>query len=126
TWATPWSTVRCAGTRRAATPKRARPNAPPPPDSFAHNTSPTTPEPLPVDARGLARVSGGTVDIGAVEQQPGNLFVVTTLADETYDGGTLAQEMADRTGLSLREALGLANQDPTSLDTITFAPNLIG
>src|SRR5262249_39658027 len=34
--------------------------------------------------------------------------------------------MADGSGLSLREALGLANQDPTTADTITFAPGLIG
>src|SRR5262249_2468861 len=58
-------------------------NAALPPDTFDLNNNTITAEPLPVDARGLARVSGGTVDIGAVEQQPGNLFVVTTLADET-------------------------------------------
>jgi fibronectin-binding autotransporter adhesin len=97
-----------------------------PPDTFDLNNNGNTTEPLPVDARGFARVAGGTVDVGAFEQQPGATFVVTTLADETYDGGTLAQETADGTGLSLREALGLANQDPTSVDTITFAPNLIG
>ncbi|HEV3184795.1 MAG TPA: choice-of-anchor Q domain-containing protein [Xanthobacteraceae bacterium] len=98
------------------------------PAGIAYNAGPNTPLPpdIAVDARGFPRVVGGTVDIGAFEQQQGTPFVVTTLADETYDGGTLAQETADGTGLSLREALGLANQDPTSVDTITFAPNLIG
>jgi hypothetical protein len=98
------------------------------PAGIAYNAGPNTPLPpdIAVDARGFPRVVGGTVDIGAFEQQQGTTFVVTTLADETYDGGTLAQETADGTGLSLREALGLANQDPTSVDTILFAPNLIG
>src|SRR5262249_25608877 len=49
----------------------------------------------------------------------------TTLDDETYDGGTLAQETADGTGLSLREALGLVNADGGT-HTITFAPSLAG
>jgi hypothetical protein len=97
-----------------------------PPDTFDLNNNLNTAEPLPVDARGFARVVGGTVDIGAFEQQQGATFIVTTLADETYDGGTLAQETADGSGLSLREAIGLANKDPTSADTITFAPGLIG
>jgi predicted outer membrane repeat protein len=97
-----------------------------PPNTFNLDNSGNTTEPLPVDARGFARVSGGTVDVGAFEQQPGANFVVTTLADNPYDGGTLAQELAEGQGLSLRQALGLANQDPTSADTITFAPDLVG
>src|SRR5436309_611007 len=52
-------------------------------------------------------------------------FVVTTLVDETSQGGTLAQETADGNGLSLREALALANASAGS-DTITFAANLLG
>jgi hypothetical protein len=98
-----------------------------PPDTSDLNNNGNTGEPLPVDARGFARVAGTSVDIGAFESQgPGTTFVVTTLADETYDGGTLAQETADGSGLSLREALGLANRDPTTADTIVFSPSLIG
>src|SRR5262245_57202091 len=52
-------------------------------------------------------------------------FVVTTLQDQTFDGGTLAQEKADGGCLSLREALGLANASAGS-DKITFAANLSG
>jgi|GEM_PF-717161 len=97
-----------------------------PPDSLDLNNNGNTTEPLPVDARGFARVVGGTVDIGAFEQQQGVNLVVTTLADNPYDGGTLAQELAEGHGLSLRQALGLANQDPTSADLITFDPSLVG
>jgi hypothetical protein len=82
-------------------------------------------EPLPVDARGFTRAVG-TVDIGAFEQQNAGAFVVTTLADEDFDNGDLAAETADGNGLSLREALGLANGDPTTADTITFAAALTG
>src|SRR5262249_60319102 len=96
------------------------------PDICDLNNNSNTGEPLPVDARGFARVTGGTVDIGAFERQQGSVFLVTTLADEVYDGGTLAQETADGTGLSLREALGLANKDPNSTDVILFDPSLIG
>ena len=118
--------VRTVAISQAGIAYNAGANAALPPDSFDLNNNGNTAEPLPVDARGFARVSGGTVDIGAFEQQPGTTFVVTTLADNPYDGGTLAQELAEGNGLSLRQALGLANQDPTSLDTITFASNLIG
>jgi hypothetical protein len=47
------------------------------------------------------------------------VFTVTTLFDEN-DGGD------GGTDLSLREALFLANQDPTTADTITFDEDLIG
>ena len=53
-------------------------------------------------------------------------FTVTPLQDDqTYDGGDLAAETADGGGLTLREALGLANSaaDP---DTIDFAAGLSG
>jgi hypothetical protein len=44
-------------------------------------------------------------------------FTVTTTADEAFGGGTLATEAADGTGLSLREAMGLANTS-SGADTI--------
>src|SRR6185437_7785080 len=80
------------------------------------------------DERGLARVVGSSVDLGAFEQQAPQTFVVTTLNDEldsSNPNATLA-DMAGGTGLSLREALFLANEDPTTADTITFANNLSG
>ena len=56
-------------------------------------------------------------------------FVVTTGDDETFDGGSLAAESADGNGLSLREAITLANQNggaPNSGDddgdTISMSP----
>ncbi|MEO1249048.1 MAG: right-handed parallel beta-helix repeat-containing protein, partial [Pseudomonadota bacterium] len=61
-----------------------------------------------------------TPDIGAFELQLAADFVVTTNLDEAFDGGDLAAELADGDGLSLREALGLANLDPSTLDSITF------
>ncbi|MEM9619755.1 MAG: choice-of-anchor Q domain-containing protein, partial [Pseudomonadota bacterium] len=67
-----------------------------------------TGEILPVDARGLDRISGGTSDVGALEIQQ---FIVTTNADggaDNFGGGDLAAETADGGGLSLREALALA------------------
>ena len=36
-------------------------------------------------------------------------FTVTTANDEAFDGGDLAAETLDGGGLSLREAIGLAN-----------------
>ncbi|HEX5498218.1 MAG TPA: choice-of-anchor Q domain-containing protein, partial [Thermomicrobiales bacterium] len=85
---------------------------------------------ITTDARGFDRDvdfnADGTAapDLGAFEQQLGQTFVVTTLADENDAGATVANP--GETGLSLREALVLANQDPTSPDTITFDPSLIG
>jgi len=90
-----------------------------------------TTEALPVDARGLARDvdfdgTPPTPDLGAFEQQNAAELVVTTLDDEAFDNGDLAAEEADGNGLSLREALALANGDPTATDTITFAAALTG
>ncbi len=81
-------------------------------------------EPLPVDGRGFARDVGAAPDIGALELAQGATFIVTTLDDDAFDGGDLAAELADGGGLSLREALELANADGLSADTITFDPGL--
>jgi parallel beta-helix repeat protein len=91
-----------------------------------------TTEPLPIDARGFARDvdfdgTPPTPDLGAFEQQNTVDFIVTTLADggdDDFGGGDLAAEEADGDGLSLREALGLANGDPTNANTITFDEQL--
>jgi hypothetical protein len=84
---------------------------------------------IPTDARGFARVDGAHVDIGAFEQQTGTSFVVTTLEDElgSLDPNATLADFGGAGDLSLREALVLASQDdPTAVDTITFAPSLIG
>ena len=53
------------------------------------------------------------------------LYLVTTLADEAFDGGE-TPAAPDGAGLSLREALALANADPDSADAITFDAGLKG
>ena len=52
-------------------------------------------------------------------------LVVTTLNDEAAGSTVLATELADGDGLSLREALAIANAD-TAIDTITFDSSLAG
>ena len=60
-------------------------------------------------------------------------FLVTTLADEAFDG-TESNSNGDGAGLSLREAIGLANANggvagqtgENDGDTISFAPGLAG
>jgi predicted outer membrane repeat protein len=73
------------------------------------------------DQRGgpYARVFGGRIDIGAYERQSVQIpsLIVDTLVDET-DGDYSTGD------LSLREAIGLANGNVDSLQTITFAPSL--
>ena len=70
-----------------------------------------------IDANGNPRIAGGTVDLGAVELQ----LKVTTTGDETV-GASLAADMTDGGGLSLREAVAWAE----SGDTITFDRSLAG
>lgn len=67
---------------------------------------------IATDANVNARVSGGAVDLGAVElQQEADSLIVTTAADvvDAFDGVT-----------SLREAIAFANSDADA-STITFA-----
>ena len=71
----------------------------------------------PTDQRGLPRVLGAAVDIGAVEAVPETL-TVDTLADG-IDGDVSAGN------LSLREAVLLANADADA-NTVAFAPALSG
>src|SRR5262245_38612107 len=52
-------------------------------------------------------------------------YTVTTLDDELFNGGNLAAETADGSGLSLREALALTSSNGVS-DAIAFAPGLAG
>jgi hypothetical protein len=83
---------------------------------------------ITTDARGFARPAGPGVDLGAFEQQAGQSFVVTTLDDEidSIAPNATITDMGGLTDLSLREALFLAQQDPTSVDDITFDAGLIG
>ncbi|QEH39161.1 RTX-I toxin determinant A from serotypes 1/9 [Aquisphaera giovannonii] len=76
---------------------------------------------IAVDQRGVARISQGTVDIGAVESGPAGI-TVTTLADEDNGGA----DPGAGAGASLREALALANAIPGGGATIGFAAGLSG
>jgi hypothetical protein len=81
-------------------------------------------EALPVDALGLGfdRVALGQSDIGAFEQQS---LVVDTLDDEDAATTDLATEADDGDGLSLREALAIANAN-ADFNAITFDASLSG
>ncbi|MFC3612519.1 choice-of-anchor Q domain-containing protein [Lutimaribacter marinistellae] len=88
-----------------------------------------TAEALPVDARGQARqidlqtgVEGLAPDAGALELQNLSLLV-TTLDDETFEAAV--DNAADGNGLSLREAIGIANSN-SGEHTITFDESLAG
>jgi len=73
------------------------------------------------DQRGLNRIYGAAVDIGAFEVQPINSLVVSTVTDED-DGNS---DPTFGAGTSLREALNYA----VSLGgnrTVTFAPGVTG
>ncbi len=60
-----------------------------------------------------------TVTINLAPEQP----VVTTTDDDTFDGGDIVAETNDGDGLSLREAIGLANSF-ADIDSITFSPGV--
>ncbi|MEM6383809.1 MAG: calcium-binding protein, partial [Pseudomonadota bacterium] len=87
---------------------------------------------LTTDARGVARESGGSADIGAFEfQEPpttAQTLVVTTLDDEldTTTTDATIELFGGADDLSLREAIFLAERDRTTADTITFDPSLAG
>jgi len=95
---------------------------------------------LLTDARGLPRVSGGSIDVGAVELVPpaGPTLTVDTVDDGQLDsadagiepaatyGATVSAEAEDGGGLSLREALLIADAFDADVDTITFDPALSG
>jgi hypothetical protein len=68
----------------------------------------------PTDQRGLPRLAGGPIDIGAFQSQAAP-FLVTTLADPGQQLGLL----------SLREAVALANVLPGD-NTVSFDPNRDG
>jgi predicted outer membrane repeat protein len=54
-------------------------------------------------------------------------FIVDTFDDQLFDGGTLAEETADGGGLTLREAIGLANSaEYTGTDEILIADAIAG
>jgi hypothetical protein len=75
---------------------------------------------------GQLEITSGRGDPGGNELSllAANL-TVTTLADEAFGGGSLEAETADGGGLSLREALGIANAQ-AGTDTIDFDAALTG
>jgi hypothetical protein len=78
-------------------------------------------EPLPVDANGAPRIINGVFNVGASQA---SLLTVTTADDSGADSvvGSLAQDMADGDGLSLREAIAHSSAD----GIIEFAAGLAG
>lgn len=73
-------------------------------------------------ATNSASTSSLTVDL---TDRP-DTFLVTTLADESYDGNPAGAEIIDGTGLSLREAIGLSNASNGIPNTILFDQALTG
>lgn len=87
-----------------------------PADTLDLDNDGDTTEALPIDADGNVRIRGAAVDIGAVET---GLVVTSDLdsGDDAAIAGTLAADIADGGGLSLREAANWV----TSGGTIGFA-----
>ncbi len=77
------------------------------------------------DQRGVPFVrKNGPIDMGSYERQTLTLpspLVVTTLDDESD-----LNPLSNLNDVSLREAIGLANGNVGTSDTITFAPTLVG
>ena len=94
-----------------------------PADTFDLDGDHNTTEPLPLDGAGRLRDLSG-LDIGATERAAG--LTVTSASDSGPDGGaaftSLADDMADGSGFSLREAVHWASED----ETIGFSPLLAG
>ena len=93
-------------------------------DLFDRDEDGTLAEASVLDAQGALRIQGTAPDLGAAEAAS-EMLTVTTLADETLQGSDLLDEASDGNGLSLREAIGLANLRGTAT-TITFADTLSG
>ncbi|MEM6384371.1 MAG: calcium-binding protein [Pseudomonadota bacterium] len=87
---------------------------------------------LPTDARGLLRDNGTGTDIGAFEFQnfvPAPTNLVVTILDDESDSAAPDANLAIMGGandLSLREAIHLAQINPTVSNIITFDPSLAG
>jgi hypothetical protein len=82
--------------------------------------NPLTTLPLTTDARGAGfpRITDGTVDIGAFEDQSGNTSLIVSKKTNSND-------LVCDTDCSLREAVHQAGLN-FGTDTITFAPNVFG
>jgi CSLREA domain-containing protein len=86
----------------------------------ANAVDPLSNQPLTTDARGAGfpRITAGTVDIGAFEDQSGNTSLIVTKNADTND-------LVCDVDCSLREAVHQASLN-FGTDTITFAPNVFG
>ncbi|MEM7507527.1 MAG: choice-of-anchor Q domain-containing protein [Pseudomonadota bacterium] len=80
---------------------------------------------LSFDSAGNLRLRGTGPDLGAAELSDGTALTVTTLQDEAFEGGDLVAETLDGGGLSLREAIGIAN-GAADAQSITFDASLSG
>jgi len=76
------------------------------------------------DGHGGTDTASVEITVRGVNEPPS--LAVTTLADDSYDGGTLAEELADGGGLSLREAIGVINDGTVSETRITFDDSIAG
>ncbi|MEM7505907.1 MAG: VCBS domain-containing protein [Pseudomonadota bacterium] len=82
-----------------------------------------TAEVVDIAANGEARAPGSGSDLGAHVNS--TRLVVTTLSNDAFDMGSLTDEINDGGGLSLREALAIANTTVAE-EEIVFAAELAG